>query len=99
MQIFASKFTLAPVAHTGHPQPARFPVAFSCCPLSGRGRMSRPIPGELRSVCGRHASLLPARGLAAILVDRDEVAALEYLRKVVLQKIEQQRQAPCTPPV
>ena len=36
--------------------------------------------------------------LEAILVDRDEVAALEYLRKVVMQKIEQQRQAHCKPP-
>src|SRR3990170_6900282 len=35
--------------------------------------------------------------LEAILVDRDEVAALEYLRKVVMQKIEQQRQAHCKP--
>src|SRR3970040_508379 len=99
MQILASTFTLAPAAHTGHPQPARFSVAFSCCPLSGRGRMSRPIPREIRSACGRRASLLTARGLEAILVDRDEVAALEYLRKVVMQKIQNKRQPPCKTPI
>ncbi len=36
--------------------------------------------------------------LEAILVDRDKEAALEYLRKVVMQRIEQQRQAHCKPP-
>lgn len=36
--------------------------------------------------------------LEAILVDRDKEAALEYLRQVVMHKIEQQRLAHCKPP-
>ncbi len=36
--------------------------------------------------------------LEAILVDRDKDAALEYLREVVMHKVEQQRLAHCKPP-
>jgi hypothetical protein len=36
--------------------------------------------------------------LEAILVDQDKEAALQYLRQVVMRKIEQQRLAHCKPP-